>query len=64
LRKLFWIALVYVATRDIILSLFLGTLVGLGTEIFHNSKRFYVLKYDREKASKYFLNKRRCSSVV
>lgn len=59
LRKLFWISLVFLATRDLVWSVFLGLTVGLATEIFHEKKRFFVLKHDYDKASRYYISKSR-----
>jgi hypothetical protein len=64
IRKLFWIALVYVATRDVSLSVFLGVMMGVITEVFHHNKMLYLLRHDPEQVARYFMAKRRASRAA
>jgi hypothetical protein len=41
-RKLFWICLFFIATRDFMVSFFGGLCMGFVTEFFHDHKRFFL----------------------
>jgi hypothetical protein len=56
-RKLFWVAVVYVATRDAAASVLLGFAMAVVTEIFNHQKPLFVLRYNIDKASRYFISK-------
>lgn len=56
-RKLFWVAVVYVATRDVVASVLLGIVMGIVTEIFNDQKPLFVLRYNVDKVNRYLLNK-------
>lgn len=62
-RKLFWICLFFVATRDFMTSCFLGLCMGFVTEFFHDHKKFFLFNVN-ERATIYRDNKKIAHSAL
>jgi len=56
-KKLFWICLVFIATRDLMLSIMFGFIMAVVAEICDHSKRFFLFEQDAQKVSQYSLRK-------
>lgn len=59
-KKVFWICLVFVATRDVTVSVFVGILLNVVMELLNDSKRYFILRDEKDKTARYVMNKQLC----
>ena len=56
-RKVFWICLCFVATRDIVWSLFIGFIMAIVTELVDKTNPLFIMDDATARADAYYANK-------